>query len=117
MELVLDLYAQVRLPEFAKSFVSRAADMMGAQAAALAMFRDTELEIITLQEGRTSTSRERSQLSQLARAFGKALEGKSQPTVSGTAGELLGDDLASAFGWRIARWCGCWAEPGNCWAC
>jgi two-component system NtrC family sensor kinase len=100
MALVLDLNAQVRLPEFAKSFVSRAADMLGAKAAALAMRRDADMELISLQEGGLAASRERSLLSRLAIAFGKALENRPQPTITGEAEELLGADLASEFGWE-----------------
>ena len=99
MALVLDLNAQLRLPEFAKSFVSRAAEMMGARAAALAMRRDTELELTSLLEpGFPARDRHISQ--QLAKAFAAAFEGKIQPTVTGDAAELLGEPVASAFGWK-----------------
>ncbi len=100
MALVLDLNAQVRLPEFAKSFVSRAAEMMGARAAALAVRRDSDLEIITLQEGAGATGRERSCLSRLAGGFTQALERHPQPIISGAAAELLSPELASTFAWK-----------------
>jgi two-component system NtrC family sensor kinase len=100
MALVLDLNAQVRLPEFAKSFVGRAAEMMGARTAALAMRRESDLEIITLQEGTGGFPRDRSLLASLTKGFGQALERNAQPILSGAAGELLSPELASIFGWR-----------------
>jgi PAS domain S-box-containing protein len=114
MALVLDLNAQVRLPEFAKSFVSRAAEMLGARAAALAMRRDSDLELITLQEGAGAFNRERPMLSRLAKAFGEALENHPHPIISGEAADLLHPELASAFGWKdctLVRLLGGSGEP------
>ncbi|HKS75149.1 MAG TPA: GAF domain-containing protein, partial [Terriglobales bacterium] len=89
MALVLDLNAQVRLPEFAKSFVNRAAEMMGARVASLAMRRDSEFEIIALQEGGGVLNRERSLLNGLGQAFAQALQTDSQPILFGDSASIL----------------------------
>ncbi len=49
MKLALELNSQLRLPEFAKSFVTRAADLLGAKAAALALRQDSVMETLALQ--------------------------------------------------------------------
>ncbi|HKD03598.1 MAG TPA: PAS domain S-box protein [Terriglobales bacterium] len=114
MALVLDLNAQVRLPEFARSFVSRASEMMGARGAALAVRRDSELEIITLQEGSAAVVREKTLLARLAGAFEQALERGPQPMISGSAVDLLGAETAAALAWNdccLVRLLGGTGEP------
>ncbi len=45
MGLALELNSQLRLPEFARNFVTRAADLLGPKAGALALQQDSVLEM------------------------------------------------------------------------
>jgi len=99
MGLALELNSQLRLPALAKSFVSRAADLMGASAAALAIQQDSTVQTIALQVA--DPSQAKSDLRRrLDRAFTATLAKHSQAIVSGTANELLGPELTSDLDWR-----------------
>jgi len=98
MGLALELNAQLRLPEFAKSFVSRAADMMGASAAALAARREAVLETVLLQRG-SSGDTDSSLLRGFERAVDQALAHRNEAIISSTAAELLGQEMAHTLGW------------------
>ncbi len=99
MELALELSSHLELPQFASSFVTRAADLMGAQAAALAVKQDAGLEAVTLHGVPDGGSRQ-SLLYRLQRALTDRLADQKQAVVFGNAPELLGDDLSSALGWN-----------------
>ena len=98
MALALDLSASLRLPDFARSFTQRAADMLGARAAALALSQGNVLETIILYEPGAST--DKSQLRRLNAAFTDLAAGQQGPLFQGDAAELLGLGIASAFGWK-----------------
>lgn len=101
MELARELNSQVLLPEFARSFVGRVAQMLDAESAALLLRQDTGWEIIQLQrfEGESASD------TSLAHQFEQAIEtALSQITAgnsiaSGPTSELLGAALGSALGW------------------
>ena len=99
MGLALELNSLLRLPEFAQGFVSRAAAMMDAGAAALAVRQESGLETVVLQSGPGAISRDSAQLRRVSHGLSEALSRHSQSIVSAPAGELLGPDLASALGW------------------
>ena len=92
--LALELKSHLKLPEFARSFVSRAADLLGAQRAFLAVKQDKGLETIHLQ----NTEGVEVHDSSLLRRFAHALEGLLAEArggiISGNATELLGSELA-----------------------
>ncbi len=98
MALALELSASLRLPDFARSFAQRAAEMLGAQAAALALAQGSVLETIVLHEPGAST--DQSQLRRLNAAFTDLAAGQHGALFQGEAAELLGAGIASAFGWK-----------------
>jgi len=93
--LALELKSHLKLPEFARSFVSRAADLLGARRAFLAVKQDEGLETIHLQNAEGVEIHD----SSLLRRFAHALEGRlAEPgggIVSCSATELLGPELAT----------------------
>ncbi len=99
MGLALELNAQLRLPDLARSFVSRAADMMGASSAALAVRREGVLETVVLRNGDRGDP-DASLLHAFEVALGRALASHGEPIVSSTAAELLGQEMAQSLGWE-----------------
>jgi PAS domain S-box-containing protein len=97
--LALELNAQLRLPECARNFVTRAANLMGAQAAAFAVQQGSVLETVVL-HGSSSTGH---QMNMLMRRFDHALVdalAQHPPSiVSASAAELFGSELSSLLGW------------------
>ncbi len=95
--LALELNSQLRLPECARNFVTRAADLMGAQAAAFAVQQGSALETLVL-HGVSGP-----QLNALTRRFDHALVdalAQHPPAiVSAGAAELFGAELSSLLGW------------------
>jgi len=93
--LALELKSHLKLPELARSFVSRAADLLGARRAFLAVKQDKGLETIQLQNAEGVEIHD----SSLLRRFAHALEGRlAEPgggIVSCSATELLGPELAT----------------------
>ena len=111
MSLALETGAQLRLPDFAQSLVSRAADLLGAPTAALALDQESKLETVVLQGADSS---DRSLLHRLNSALSELLANKPETTLSGQASELLGSALASVLGWNdliLARLHGADGDP------
>ena len=98
MALALELSASLRLPDFARSFAQRAAEMLGARAAALALSQGSALETIVLHDPGAST--DKSQLRRLNAAFTDLATGPHGALFQGDAAELLGPGIATAFGWK-----------------
>jgi PAS domain S-box-containing protein len=98
--LGLELNSQLRLPECAKNFVTRAADLMGAKAAVFAMQQGPTLETLVLH----GVSAEGHQLNSLLRRFdhplADALAQHLPKIVSASAAELFGPELSSILGWE-----------------
>jgi two-component system NtrC family sensor kinase len=98
LELGLELTGHLRLPEFARSFVSRAASSLGAAQAALAVQQKTGLETLVLlgQDGQElGDDRLRGCFS---RALEVALAQHEGAIVSAPLSELLSPALASQLG-------------------
>ena len=100
MELSLELSSQLQLPEFAKSFITRAADLMGAEAAALAVKQGTVLESIVVHGMAVAEARQAGVLRRLERAIGDVLARHPEAAVCVPPAELLGPDLSSDLGWN-----------------
>jgi PAS domain S-box-containing protein len=100
MGLALELNSHLQLPEFARSFVTRAADLMDAPMAALAVKQSQGLEIVALHGASVSNGRQDSVLRDLESALTRSLARVSEPVVSGSAFDLLGHDVTSALGWK-----------------
>ncbi len=99
MTLVLELSSELRLPEFASSFTGRAAAMLGAASAALAVKQDSTLEVLALQGGTGGIALGSPLLRRFGKTLADALSRHEQAVVSSTAQELFGPELAAALGW------------------
>jgi PAS domain S-box-containing protein len=101
-ELAFELNSLLRLPEFAKGFVSKAASMLGARAGALAVKQNSTLETLAIQgsEDKTEDRDEASTARRLNYALSDLLSRKTEDILSSTAEELLGGALATALGWN-----------------
>jgi PAS domain S-box-containing protein len=98
MGLALELNSHLRLPEFAKSFVGRAASIMGAQRGALAVMQDNRLETLVLQDVEGQEIQERLLLRRFSHALEEALARREGAIVSATMSELFGPVLALELG-------------------
>jgi PAS domain S-box-containing protein len=98
MAMALESNALLRVPEFGKSFASRAAEMMGASAAALTVHREGALETVVLQTD-AGEVQDSSLLREFERAVNRALAPPAEPVVSCSAAELFGKEMAQALGW------------------
>ncbi|MGO9124801.1 MAG: PAS domain S-box protein [Terriglobales bacterium] len=100
MGLALELNSQLQLPEFARSFVTRAVDLMETQMAALAVKQNQGLEIVALHGTSISNGRQDALLHQLEDALAHSLARSPEAVVCGSAAELLGSQVSSALGWK-----------------
>jgi len=93
--LALELGTIGHLPDF----VSRAADLVGAKSAALALFRESALETVVMNSsgGEASDPVLKRRLSE---ALAECLAQHSDPIFSSSVPELLGQPLASSLGWK-----------------
>ena len=104
MATALELNSSVRLPEFMENFTLRAAAMLNARAAALAVVQGKHLDTVVLFDPgvrHDSASHHRFDV-----ALSDFAAQHSDAVISGTAAEILGDSLASTLGWKdltIAR--------------
>jgi PAS domain S-box-containing protein len=104
MSLALELNSSLRLPQFVRSFTQRAADMLGARAAVLALAQRSVLETVIVHDpenvpDKTLLRRLNTALTELATTHTEAI-------ARGTAEKMLGAPVASALGWKsvsIAR--------------
>ena len=98
--LALELNSELRLPECARSFVTRAADLMEAKAAALAVQQGPTLETLVLHGVSTQGHQLNSLLRRFDHALVDALAQHLPRTVSANASELFGAELTSVLGWN-----------------
>ncbi|OLB85316.1 MAG: hypothetical protein AUI17_06030 [Acidobacteriales bacterium 13_2_20CM_2_55_5] len=98
MGLALELNPLRRLPEFARSFVARAADMMGARGAALVVKQDSVLETLVLWSASSDLHPEISLLRRFSQAV-EALSGHQDAIISALATDLIGRELALDLEW------------------
>ncbi|HXM21873.1 MAG TPA: PAS domain S-box protein [Terriglobales bacterium] len=97
--LALELNSQLRLPECAKNFVTRAVDLMGAQDAAFAVQQGSVLETLVL-HGVSTTGQSSSLLRRFDHALVDALAQHPSTIVSASAAELFGSELSSLLRWQ-----------------
>ncbi len=98
MAMALELNGHLRLPDFARSFAGRAADIVGARQAALVIKQETGLETLVLQSADGSEIQDPALLRRFSHAVGEALARHEGPIVSSTATELFDPALASELG-------------------
>jgi two-component system NtrC family sensor kinase len=99
MGLALELNSELQLPQFARSFVRRATEMMSAHSGALAVKQESALETLVLEGHAGENRQERSPLRRLSHALDEALSQHAEAIISATARELLGPAMASDLGW------------------
>jgi PAS domain S-box-containing protein len=100
MGLALELGSVVHLPDFNSRFVNRAADLVGAQSAALALFQDSVLETTVLHDPSRPGPPDRSLERRLSHALSEALAQHEERSYSGPAADVLGPALSNALGWK-----------------
>ncbi len=98
LEITSELNSSLRLPQFVQSFTERAAALMGAQAAVLALMQGSLLETVVLHDPRGG--HEKSAVRSLNLALSDVLAQRRDPLVSEPSEELLGASVAASFGWR-----------------
>lgn len=96
MEMALDLGSALRLPDFVKNFTERVAEMIGANAAVLALAQGNKVESV----GFFGSKPERELQRKLNAAFSEYAERHPDLKITGSGVEALGDGLASACGWQ-----------------
>ncbi len=106
MSLALEMNSSLRLPQFVRTFTERAANMLGARAAALALAQAALLEIVVLHD--PDRRHDKSLVRRLNIALSDLRAHRGEAVVGAPAAKLLGPDLASALGWKdlvLARLC------------
>jgi len=116
----------LRLPDCARKFVERAAELTGARAGAVALFQQGRFQTVAMHplaqaagsvpdrpnedrpnEGRANEARpiearpneDHGLPQRFAHALSDSVKKRTEPIVSGSAAELLGPDVASSLGW------------------
>ena len=98
MALALELNGHLRLPDFARSFVGRAADILGAHQTALVVNQEAGMETLILQGADGREIQEPSLLRRFSHAIEDALSRHPGAIVSAPATELFGTALAAELG-------------------
>jgi len=104
MSLALELNSSLRLPQFVRSFTQRAADMLGARAAVLALAQRSVLETVIVHD--PDSVPDKALLRRLNTALTELSSRHTEAIARGTAEKMLGASIATALGWKtvsIAR--------------
>ncbi len=96
--LALELKSHLSLSEFVQNFAGRAADILGARRAALAVKQEGGLETLLLHDVGGQEIRDHAAAEAIQLALEEALAKHPGATVSATAAELLGAALATELG-------------------
>jgi PAS domain S-box-containing protein len=99
MGLAFELGSLVHLPDFNRRFVTRAAELSGASAAALGIFQDAVLETTVLLNGPEQES-DRGLQRRLSHALTESLAQHSERLYNGAASDLIGSALAATLDWQ-----------------
>jgi GAF domain-containing protein len=98
MGLALELNGHLRLPDFARSFVGRAANILGAHQAALVVKQESGMETLVIRSADGREIEERSVLRRFSHAIEEALARHEGAIVPAIATELFGTALAAELG-------------------
>src|ERR1700730_12925278 len=98
MGLALELNGHLRLPDFARNFVGRAANILGVHQAALVVKQATGMETLVIRGTDDREIQARSLLRRFSHAVEEALVRHEGTIVSSSATELFGAALASELG-------------------
>jgi len=97
MNLALELNSSLRLPQFVKSFTQRAADMLNARAAVLALAQRNVLETVIVHDPESVP--DKSVLRKLNTALTELSTNHTEAIAHGTAESLVGQ-VANALNWK-----------------
>ncbi|GAC1513683.1 MAG: hypothetical protein NVS1B11_26760 [Terriglobales bacterium] len=100
MQLALEMNSNLRLPDFAKSFVKLAADMLGATAGALAVKQESGWDTIFFQVPSSVSEQDRAFSVRFEQAIRQALGRNSDPIICSSAAEIFGAEMADTLGWN-----------------
>ena len=98
MSAALELNSTVRLPQFMEGFTVRAASILKARAAALALVQGKHLDTAVVYD--PGAHHDSAIYHRLDVAFSDLAAQHLDPIISGVAAELLGESLAATLGWR-----------------
>jgi PAS domain S-box-containing protein len=98
MSLALELNSSLRLPQFVRSFTQRAADMLGARAAVLALAQRSVLETVIVHDPENVP--DKNLLRRLNTALTEVATQHTEAIARGTAEKILGQQIATALGWN-----------------
>lgn len=99
MQLALELNSNLRLPDFAKSFVKLAADMLGATAGALAVKQESGWDTIFFQVPSSVSEQDRAFSVRFEQAIRQALGRNSDPIIFSSSADLFGVEIGDTLGW------------------
>ncbi|MGI9104193.1 MAG: PAS domain S-box protein [Terriglobales bacterium] len=97
LDITSELNSSVRLPQFLESFTVRAAAMLGARAAALALAQRNHLDTAVLYD--PATQHDFAAHHRLDNALADFALQHPEVIVAGSAADLLGQPLATSLGW------------------
>jgi PAS domain S-box-containing protein len=98
MSLALELNSSLRLPQFVRSFTQRAADMLGARAAVLALAQRSVLETVIVHDPENVP--DKGLLRRLNTSLTEFATQHTEAITRGTAEKILGPQLSSSLGWQ-----------------
>jgi two-component system NtrC family sensor kinase len=112
MELAREIGGVLRLPDFARRFVRRAAELTGAQAGALALYQGGHFQVAALHPGPDASAADDKGADQtgehvpdgdlnrrVGAALGELLVRSAETIISGSCKDLLGSEVASSLAW------------------
>ncbi|HYH00529.1 MAG TPA: PAS domain S-box protein [Terriglobales bacterium] len=97
VDVASELNSSLRLVDFVQRFTERAAVMMGAKTAVLALSKEGVLETVALHGG--PLARDNAVLRPLSYALGQAVRATREPVLAGDAVTILGQALSQVLQW------------------
>ena len=114
-EAALELNSTLHLPEFGETFTRRAAEMLRARGAALAIAQGARFDLVTVYDPtRNYEAGERYSLSAVLSDIAAA---HPEPVFTGSARELLGEAAAAMLGWSDLTLARMFAADGTLLGC
>ena len=100
-QLAREIDGLLRLPDFARKFLERAIELMGARAGALAIFQDGRFQSLALHPTPIhNVGDDRPRQQQFVQAISEFVSKRPDTIMNASAADILGPDLASNLGWR-----------------
>jgi PAS domain S-box-containing protein len=114
MELAHEIDGVLRLPDFSRRFVRRAAELIGAHAGALALYQEGRFQVVALHpwasaaddkgvdhsaQVKTDAHSNADVERRLGAALGELVAGHAETIITGSCKDLLGSEVASSLAW------------------